>query len=232
MSGSRNGKRAMASENRERLDAFIGNVARETGDDRQAFFDQIYTGSGGDPDLVPWADLQPKEKFTKWLEGRDGTGLRALDIACGLGDHAEALSAAGYGVSAFDLSSEAISWAKQRFPDTRVDYRVADLFDLPGEWLGGFDLVYECYTLQALPPETISQTAKAIASTVAPGGTLLVYARWREDDQAANGPPWPLRERDCMIFADLGFELLLRDDFVMERPDKKIPHVFAQWRRT
>jgi hypothetical protein len=37
------------------------------------------------------------------------------------------------------------------FPQSAVDYRVADLFDAPSEWRGAFDLVHELYTLQALP---------------------------------------------------------------------------------
>lgn len=200
--------------------------------ERQAFFDDIYAQSGGDGDLVPWADMHPKGRLLEWLDGRNGQGRRAVDIACGLGDNAEALANAGYATTAFDLSAEAIDWARRRFPQSAVEYRVADLFDPPDDWLGAFDLVFECYTLQALPPERLPQTAAAVAALAAPRSTLLVYAIRRPDDRPADGPPWPVRESDCMVFADLGFELVDRDDFAIERRGRAVAHIFAEWRKT
>ena len=43
--------------------------------------------------------------------------------------------------------------ARERYPDTAVEYRVADLLDLPADLVGAFDLVIEVSTVQALPPE-------------------------------------------------------------------------------
>ena len=55
----------------------------------------------------------------------------------------------GFRVTAFDLSPRAIAWARPRFP--QVEFMAADLFAPPPDWNGAFDLVHECYTLQALP---------------------------------------------------------------------------------
>ena len=182
--------------------------------------------------MVPWADLAAKAKLNLWLTDHKGDGERtAIDVACGLGDNAEALARAGYRTTGFDLSEHAIDWAQKRFPDTTVHYTTADLFHLPAEWNEAFDLVNECYTLQSMSPSMLDETAAAVASLVKPGGRLLVYARWREDGAEANGPPWPLEKSRLAVFADLGFTLEHEDLFTVDRPGRKIPHCFAVWRK-
>lgn len=206
---------------------------------RQEFFNEIYLRAGDDPAMVPWADLKPKDQLVQWLEAHPasahpahaGSTPRAIDIACGLGDNAEAIAAAGYETLAFDLSAEAIDWARKRFSESPVDYRTADLFALPDAWQGAWDLVHECFTLQALAPEMIDKTAGAIAGLVAPGGTLLVYSRWRRDGQQADGPPWPLEESRLRVFETLGLELVADTRFEKHRPDRVIPIAFMEWRR-
>jgi SAM-dependent methyltransferase len=155
-------------------------------------------------------------------------GLRALDVGCGLGDNAEALAAAGARTTAFDLSQKAIDWAKRRFPDSHVDYRAADLFAAPPEWRESFDLVHECYTLQALPADLIPRAAEALAAFVAPGGRLLVIARARENAAAPAGPPWPLSRRSIEALATGGLELVSVEQ--IEPPGEKL-HWRALYRR-
>ncbi|MCB1429506.1 MAG: class I SAM-dependent methyltransferase, partial [Nitratireductor sp.] len=155
----------------------------------------------------------------------------AIDIACGLGDNAEAMAAAGYRTTAFDLARKAVAWARQRFPDSAVDYQVADLLNPPSGWNGGFDLVHECYTLQAVPPAMLDRMTAAIAALLAPSGRLLVYTRIRPDGSETSGPPWPLQESDAMGFASYGLQLVSRDSFELVRPDRRIPHWFCIWQK-
>lgn len=199
--------------------------------ERAEFFNAVYERAEGDAAFVPWADLEPKPQLLQWLADHPGEGRRAIDIACGLGDNAEALATAGYRTTAFDLAVGAVEWARRRFPRSAVDYRVADLLDPPADWIGAFDLVHECYTLQSVPPQMLDRLAPAIAGLVAPGGTLLVYTRIRPDDTEVDGPPWPLREADAMRFAGLGLELVRRDAFDNRRGERVIPHWFCEWRR-
>lgn len=238
LSGSGQGDfEARREKGRQMADALDRNAL--VSPSRQEFFNSVYRQAGDDAALVPWADLKPKDQLIQWLEENAGissaspssTAIRAIDIACGLGDNAEAIAAAGYETTAFDLSHDAIEWARQRFPQSEVDYHVADLFALPEEWLGAFDLVHECFTLQALPPETVPDTAHAIAALVAPAGRLLVYTRWRQDGADADGPPWPLEETALGIFSKLGLELTEDKRFEVERPGRVIPIAFMEWKR-
>lgn len=202
----------------------------EAGSDRQGWFDALYEAAGDDPAQVPWADLEPHPGLAEWI-GRSGQlhESRAIDIGCGLGDNAEALSAAGYDVTAFDLSAKAVEWARRRFEHTRVTFRQADLFELPEEWQGGFDLVHECYTIQALTGDLCEKAFAAIAGLVRPGGLLLVICRSRPDDVEPEGPPWPLSKRELARFLGHGLSEVHTQRFDVVEPGRTIPHFRAQF---
>src|SRR6266498_2097846 len=103
------------------------------GGEATAWFEPLYRAAGGDAEKVPWADLSPNRWLVEWLDRQSLSpkGAAAVVVGCGLGDDAEELSERGYEVVGFDVSPTAIEWARERFPDTAVQYRVADLFDLP-----------------------------------------------------------------------------------------------------
>jgi len=217
-------------ETRRKLAAFDRTGAAEPADHKR-FFDHVYQEAAGDAAGVPWADLSPKRQIVDWLVRNPGTGLTALDIACGLGDNAEAMAGAGYRTVAFDLSPHAVEWARKRFPDSKVDYRVANLLEPPPDWSGGFDLVNECYTIQSVPVDMRARMTRAVASLVKPGGRLLVYARTRLEGSEADGPPWPLSPSEVDAFRELGLAPVSEERFELARGDRIMPHVFAVWRR-
>src|SRR3954469_8102730 len=76
------------------------------------WFEPLYASAAGDASVIPWADLRPNLSLLRWLNSTKvrGDGRRALDVGCGLGDNAEALAAAGFHVTAFDVSPSAIAW--------------------------------------------------------------------------------------------------------------------------
>lgn len=215
---------ARRAEARQALSAIDPHITGEPNADpkRRAWFDAVYTLADGDAAKVPWANLAPHPLLSEWLNAVGATmnGVRALDIGCGLGDNAEALAAAGCVTSAFDLAPSAVEWAQRRFPASRVEYRAADLFELPPEWRGAFTLAHECYTLQALPEEMIAPAAAAIAGALHPGGLALVIARSRPEDSERVGPPWPLTRSNLAAFEAAG----LREIAIEERVSEDRPH--------
>jgi SAM-dependent methyltransferase len=168
-------------------------------------FEDLYASVGDELARIPWASRQPHPVLVSWLDERpSGAGRPALVVGCGLGDDAEELARRGYRVDAFDYSTTAIDWCRRRFPASTVQYRVADLFDLPVEWTQRFEIVVEINTIQSLPVERRSDAIEAIAATVAPGGQVFVRCLGRADDEAVTERPWAVSPRDLSAFGAAG----------------------------
>jgi 2-polyprenyl-3-methyl-5-hydroxy-6-metoxy-1,4-benzoquinol methylase len=178
-------------------------------------FEEIYARAAGDLASVPWARLAPHPLLVMWLDSPDSPGVgaarpaaaggQALVVGCGFGDDAEELARRGYAVTAFDVSPTAITRCRERFPQSRVCYRAADVLNLPGEWRGRFSLAVEINTIQSLPRADRPAAIDAIAATVAPGGLLFVRCRTAGEDEP-DGPqrPWPVRRSELARFTAAG----------------------------
>lgn len=171
-----------------------------------SFFEDLHRSAGRNAGSIPWASLQPSPMVERWLSESAAVPGPAVVVACGLGDDAEALAADGWRVTAFDVAPTAIEWARERFPDSPVDYVVADLFELPGTWSQAFALVVEVLTIQSISPQDRPSVVGAIADLVAPDGTLLVATGGHHGPPIEAGPPWPLTRRDLDLFAPTGVE--------------------------
>ncbi len=195
--------RRLASESIERGDA--------TG-----WFEELYQRAAGAWDRVPWADLVANPFLVEWLRksGERGDGKRCLVVGCGLGDDAEALAAAGFDVVAFDVAQTAIDACRSRWNGSRVEYTVADALAPPATWARRFDLVFESYTLQVLPPPARAVATAKLASLVAPGGRLLVLCRARDRDEPEGQVPWPLTREELSGFVAQGLAELSCDSFL------------------
>ena len=206
-------RRAAARKALDSIDpAMAGDVASDT--KRQQWFEAVYSRAGDDPACVPWANLKAHPLTAAFVKSqlRGIDGLRVLDVGCGLGDNAEYFATAGAKVTAFDFVAEAVAWAKRRFVETRVDYRAADLFALPQEWRGQFDLIHECYTLQAMSAARIPQALAIFRDLLAPEGRLLIVARARSEDEEIAGPPWPLPPSVFDVAKAQGLEPVMIED--------------------
>jgi SAM-dependent methyltransferase len=180
-----------------------------------AWFETLYAaGQRGQIDM-PWDRATPLPLFRDWLQAKTtGAGRSAVVVGCGLGVDAEFVAAHGFHTTAFDISPTAIGTAQQRYPDSPVDYRIADLLCLPRQWQHAFDLVVEIITIQALPLSLRSQAIAAVANLVADGGILLAIENIRHDgDPLPHRPPWPFSRAEIESFTNHGLHTV-----AIERP--------------
>ena len=199
--------------------------------DPDGWFEEFYAQAGGEIDKVYWADLEPNPLLLDWVDRHPRqSGRRAIVVGCGLGDDAEALRERGYTVVAFDISPSAIDMCRRRYLGSSVDYLVADLFDHPAHWLRGFDLVYECNTIQILTGPNRARALDAIAELVAPGGEIVVSCRSRETGDHSQTFPIALdrNEIDGFVRANLVEKYFLAYD---DNQNPPVPHFFAVYVR-
>jgi SAM-dependent methyltransferase len=156
------------------------------------WFEALYKEASGDSGTLPWADLAPNPNLLEWVAKNSpiGQGKRAAVVGCGLGDDAEAIAALGFEVTAFDIAPTAIEWCRKRFPNSAVQYQLANLFDLPRPLRRSFDFVFEAYTIQSMPPEMQPGAAVCLLHLLAPGGRVLVICRGFDGVGQPDGPPW------------------------------------------
>jgi SAM-dependent methyltransferase len=189
--------------------------------DPLGWFEDLYQQADRGDAAIPWADLEPNPRLIEFWKAHplETAGQRAVVIGSGLGDDSEQLAAWGFQTVAFDISKTAIEKAKKRYPNTRVEYVIADLFDPPSAWVGSFDFVLEVYTIQSFPAQWRPKVVAAIAQFVAPGGRLLVIARGRGNGEPEQmGPPWPLTREEFDGFGRAGLEEESFEDYVEPEP--------------
>jgi SAM-dependent methyltransferase len=176
-------------------------IASPAAGDATGWFEQLYAQVQAGAAQLPWDRPGPGALLTDWARQTQptGAGRTALVVGCGPGRDAELVSGLGFATTAFDIAPTAIRMARQRHPGSPVDYRVADLLTPPVEWADAFDLVVECNTVQSLPRGLRDRVTAAVASFVAPGGTLLLVAG-AATEESAEGPPWPLTRAELSRF--------------------------------
>jgi SAM-dependent methyltransferase len=189
--------------------------------DQLGWFEALYQEAGSDNSAIPWADMEPNPRLVEFWQKHplETIGKRALVIGSGLGDDSEQLAAWGFKTTAFDISPTAIAATRKRYPNSAVEYVVADLFDPPAAWRRAFDFVLEVYTVQAFTGELRARAVAKIADLVAPHGQLLVIARGREEGEPeGQGPPWPLTRDEIDGFLRAGLAEESFEDYADPEP--------------
>ena len=201
-------------------------------DDPTGWFESIYKNANGNYKDVFWADLEPNPYLVEWVNKNHikNKPSKAIVIGCGVGDDCEFLSQNGYEVIGFDISPSAINLCKNRYPNSKVNYLVADLFDYPKDWIQGFDLVYECNTIQVLPGKYRIKARDAIANLISVKGHILVSCRSRIIGEQEDDIPLPLDKDEIDCFRLCGLE---ETSFLSyyDNQEPPVPHFFATYKR-
>jgi SAM-dependent methyltransferase len=134
---------------------------------------------------------------------------RLLVPGCGLGHDARWLAARGCEVVAIDIAPLAIGRAKQLDADHRVDFRLVNLFELPDDLRGSFDMLWEHTCLCALEPELRGKYIAAVRSALKSGGMVAGVFYMNPDlDPGETGPPFGITLEELIkLWTDGGFEL-------------------------
>jgi SAM-dependent methyltransferase len=200
--------------------------------DPTGWFEVLYREAAAGKSILPWADRGVNPGLLQFWKAhpQDTSGRSALVVACGLGDDAEQLAAWGFATTAFDIAETAIHSARLRFPASKVNYCVADLFAPPVEWQHAFHFVFEANTVQALPHNLRANAIRNIASFVRPGGKLLVIVRGREPQDPLGELPWPLTHAEMEEFVRAGLQQHLFDDYLdnEDPPTRRFRAVYAR----
>jgi ubiquinone/menaquinone biosynthesis methyltransferase len=99
-----------------------------------------------------------------------GAGMRALDLASGTGDIAQALAARGCHVVGLDITLRMLQLARAKPAGTEVAWVAADMMALPFP-TAAFDLVTTGYGIRNVP--RIETAIGEIGRVLKPGGLLL-----------------------------------------------------------
>jgi len=211
---------------RERLLAM--SDAASKGDNPLSWFEELYSSADRDEEWIPWSDGRPNPLVVEWAIGKSTNG-GALVVGCGLGEDAVFLEQRGWNVTAFDLSATAVEWAKEQHPNSKIEWVVADLLDLPDEWKESFDLVLEVHIIQALPESVRKLAASRLSPLVSPGGCLVCIGRYQTGQEVEEGPPWPLPR---LFIESIGEDLEMDEFEIFSLPDDEpeVSRFRATWR--
>jgi SAM-dependent methyltransferase len=171
--------------------------------------------------MTDWNDCYNRSE-TPWEKGRPTPVLadvmarhqtlfqgRVLVPGCGMGHDARWLAERGMQVTGADIAPLAIEKAQQLDAAHRVDFRLADLFALPEDMLGAFDLVWEHTCLCALPLDMRTQYILGVKSALkADGAVAGVFYMNPDMDPGEEGPPFGIGVAELeKLWRDAGFEV-------------------------
>jgi SAM-dependent methyltransferase len=144
---------------------------------------------------TPW-DLGDAPPALRRLLGSLPPGrLRVLVPGAGPGHDAIAWARAGHDVVAVDFAPSAVAAARARARKAGVSLEVveADVFALPPEFAGAFDVVWEQTCYCAIPLDRRRAYATAMARALKPGGVFLGLL-WHHGQEG--GPPFDVTVAD------------------------------------
>ena len=152
---------------------------------------------------TPW-DFGGVPAALKSFLTRSSSAGKVLLPGCGSGYEVRAFHEAGYDVTAIDFSPAAVEQAKKVLGALAGKVILGDFFthDFGSE---SFDLIYERTFLCSMPPPRWSDYANRIAALLSPGGRLVGFFFYEEQE---SGPPYPLTDKRADQLFERHFRLV------------------------
>ena len=132
---------------------------------------------------------------------------RVLVPGCGTGHDVRELARRGLHVVGLDLAPLALERAGNHAPVADETYVLGDLFDLPPEWRGAFDGVFEHTCFCAIDPARRADYVAAVADVLRPGGRYLAVF-FLDPGNDGDGPPFGCTTTELDGLFDARFRLL------------------------
>lgn len=165
-----------------------------------SFWDQVYEeGRDGFELGAPSPILKVEAERVKTLLPE---GKKILVPGAGRGNDAEFLHSQGWKAEALDFSTHAEKEFHKRYPDSKVPYHVADVFDYFAKTSGAWNGIFEHTILCAIAPQERMRFLREVHKALTGDGLYfgIFYIR-----QFRGGPPfgmtqWELREMTKDLF--------------------------------
>jgi cyclopropane fatty-acyl-phospholipid synthase-like methyltransferase len=138
---------------------------------------------------IPWDSGKPSEELLRVLDAAKLTGKTALEIGCGTGTNAIELARRGFEVTAVDCVEQAISIARGKASEAKVnlDFRTADV--LTQELGGPYDVLFDRGVYHALRMADLAKFQNMLKRVSRRGSWYLSLAGNAKETKSENGPP-------------------------------------------
>jgi SAM-dependent methyltransferase len=149
-------------------------------------------------DDTPWDLDREHPALPEVLPQLKISRARVLVLGAGAGHDAAYFAKQGHMVTAVDYSEEAVARAKDLYGSLEnFTYLKHDIFKLPENWAGRFDVIFEHTCYCAIPPERRNELVKIWRKLLSPQGHLLgaFFAYEKRIGPPFGGSEWELRER-------------------------------------
>jgi SAM-dependent methyltransferase len=166
-------------------------------EDRQEVQDAAYWTKIYQTETPGWEMNRPAPALVDMLPRLKLPKLRVLVLGCGSGNDAAYFAQEGHVVTAVDVSSEALTRARQKYSHLNIRWVEQDLFKFSQENQGSYDLIFEHTCFCAINPLRRNEMVKSWMNLLTPGGFVLavLFTMERKSGPPFGGSEWEYRER-------------------------------------
>ena len=157
------------------------------------FWSKIYN-----TEVPRWELEQPAVALKDILPQLKLPRAKILVLGCGSGNDATHLAQSGHIVTAVDISPEAITKAREKYGNVNdLNFIKADIFALPENLVGQFDIIFEHTCFCAVNPTRRNELIKTWKKVLRPGGKILgiFFVHPKMHGPPWGGSEWELRQR-------------------------------------